>query len=492
MYERKEDNNARGEIKLSSTAIVKKASAFAACVLATVISATAEPQPEYVARVVDKKISVEEFQQRAQEMMKTGFRHVDIMDKQAKKTFIDGIIAHELLVLEGLRRGLDRDSTIAEEVQRTQEQALRQKLYEVEALKGDYSSTEDGLKLFFKEQQYDTEVFTQHIVCDSEQKALEVLDRLDKGETFEELFPLYSTPHIQNRFGPAGWVGWIKIGGLLKPLIEPVNSLAPGETYAQPVETGSGYHVFKLKVSRPVDFAKEQDWVGRRLLETKRGADMETYVKDLRRRYGLTLHAEALSGLQALAPGAKEWPGEDQALFSWRGGQLTAGDYMAHHLLARVKHPAALDSAALHKAADGLAGREIMLTEALKLQLGLDPEIIGKMNERRDKLLVQWLYHLVGKAAVRERIVAEEEIRGFYDVNLDMFTHKDGTVANFDLVHDSILTSLHTHIENKAMDGLIAQLRDEYKGGVEIYPEILAHTVLTRPKRPQSSGGQSQ
>ena len=473
---------------MSSTAIVKIASAFAACVLATVTSATAEPQPEYVARVVDRKISVEDFQQRAQEMMKTGFRHIDVMDKEAKQTFLDGIIAHELLVLEGLRRGLDRDSTIAEEVQRTLEQALRQKLYEVEALKGDYSSTEDELKLFFKEQQYDFEVFTQHIVCDSEQKALEVLDRLDKGETFEELFPLYSTPHIQQRFGPDGFVGWIKIGELLKPLIEPVNSIASGETYAQPVKTGSGFHVFKIKARRPVDFAKEHDWVERRLRQTKRGADMEVYVKDLRRRYGLTVHAEALSNLQALAPDVKEWPGEDQVLFSWQGGQLTAGDYMAHHVLARAKHPAALDSAALHKAADGLAGREIMLTEAHKLQLGLDAEIKGKMKGRRDKLLVQWLYHLVGKAAVRERIVLEEEIRGFYDANLDMFTHKDGTVANFDLVHDSILTSLHTHTENKAMDDLIAKLREEYKGEVAIYPEILARTVLTRPKRPQKPG----
>ncbi len=474
-----------------SSSIVNKI-AIAICVFATVIGAVADPPLEYVARVGDKKISVAEFQRRAQEMMKTGFRHIDVSDREATRTFLDGIIAHELLVLEGLKRGLDRDTTIAEEVQRIEEQAIREKLYDNEALKGDYSSTEAEIRQFFIDQQYDTEVFSQHIVCASEQEAWEVLDRLAKGETFETLFPLYSTPHIQKRFGPAGWVGWIKTGGVLDPLIEPFNSMKPGETYARPVETNSGFHVFKLKTRRPVNFDETRDWVERRLREFKRGADMEVYVKELRRRYGLELHAEVLQRMLVLEPAVKEWPGEDQALFSWRGGQLTAGDYMAHHRLARVKHPAALDSSALHKAADGLAGREIMLTEALKLELNRDPQVREKADGRRDELLVQWLYNIVAKTAVRERIVTDEEIRAFYDANLDMFTRKDGTVANFDLVEGSIRTSLRTHIENKAMDDLIATLREQHKDEIAIYPEVLAQIQLERPVRPQKQAQSSQ
>jgi hypothetical protein len=478
--------------KLSSTAIVKKFALSAVCLFVLVVSANADSQPTYVARIGDKNISIAEYQRRAQEMMKTGFRHVDVKDPQAKTIFLDGIIAHELLVLEGLRRGLDRDTTIAEEVQRIQEQALRKKLYEIEALKGNYDSSEEELKQFFVDRQYDTEVFSQHIVCASEEKAWEALARLDEGETFEELFPLYSTPHIQKRFGPAGWVGWVKTGGLLEPLIEPFNSMKPGETYARPVQTSSGYHVFKLKTRRPVDFAADHDWVERRLREFKRGADMETYVKDLRRRYELKLHPEVLQSLLELDPGTKEWPGKDRALFSWRGGQLTAGDYMAHHRLARVKHPAALDNTDLHKAADGLAGREIMLAEAMRLKLDRDPEVKAKTDSRRDELLVQWLYHLVGRAAARERIVTEEEISAFYQVNQDMFTRDDGTVAKLDLVHDSIRTALLTHIENKAMDDLIAQLRTEHQGEIAVYPEVLAQVVLERPLPPKKMGQQAQ
>ena len=469
--------------------MVRKSTVIGACALAATIFTAAGAQPEYVARVGAKKISVEEFQVRAQQLMKTGFHQINIEDENARVIFLDGIIAHELLVLDGLRRGLDRDSTIAGEVQRVEEQALRRRLYDVEALKGDYTFTEEELRLFFAERQYDTEVFSQHIVCATEAEALEVLDRLGKGESFEELFPLFSTPHIQKRFGPAGWVQWMKTGALLEPLIEPFNSMAPGEVYSRPVKTNSGYHVFKLKARRPVDFAETRDWVGRRLREVKRGRDMETYVNDLRSRYGLTLDEGVLRSLQALPPDVKQWPGEDQTLLSWRGGRLTAVNYLEHHRLARVRHPAALDSAALRKAADGLAGREIMLTEALWLKLDLDPEVRKKWEARRDELIIQWIYHLVGKGTAREQGVDEEEIRAFFDTNRDMFVREDGVLTDFDLVHDSIRTALATHIENQAMDDLIAGLREEYGEEIEIYPEVLAQAVLSRPTPPRNASG---
>ena len=174
---------------------------------------------------------------------------------------------------------------------------------------------------------------------------------------------------------------------------------------------------------------------------------------------------------------------------SWRGGQLTAADYLDHHRLARVRHPAALDSAALRKAADGLAGREIMLTEALWLKLDLDPEVRGKSDARRDELIIQWIYHLVGKGTARQQGVDEQEIRAFYENNHDMFVREDGVLTDFDLVHDSIRTALSTHIENQAMDDLIAGLREEYIEEIEIYPEVLAQAVLSRPTPPPNASG---
>ena len=70
------------------------------------------------------------------------------MNADAKLVLLNGVIARELLVREGLRRGLDREPSIAREVERTEQRAVMNKLYEEEALHGDYTSTEEGVAGF--------------------------------------------------------------------------------------------------------------------------------------------------------------------------------------------------------------------------------------------------------------------------------------------------------------------------------------------------------
>ena len=125
-----------------------------------------------------------------------------------------------------------------------------------------------------------------------------------------------------------------------------------------------------------------------------------------------------------------------------------------------------------------------MLAEARKLKLDDDPEVRTKTKTRRDELLIQWLYRVEGKAVALEEDVEEEAIRTFYDENTDMFTREDGEVAGFDLVRDSIRGALLTHKENKAMDDLIAQLREGRKGEIEIYLIGLDRVQLVRPVAP--------
>ena len=116
--------------------------------------------------------------------------------------------------------------------------------------------------------------------------------------------------------------------------------------------------------------------------------------------------------------------------------------------------------------------------------------MVVKTEARRDELLIKWIYHLVGKSAARDQGVTEEDIRAFYDANQDLFTRKDGGLADFDLVHDSIRTSLRTTMENHAMDELIAQLRTQYSDSIVIFPEVLAHVELKRPTpRKNAEGG---
>ena len=439
-----------------------------ACIaLLALVACGTEPEPTYVARIGETILSKEDFRERAQKLMQTGYKHIEEMNADAKLALLNGVIARELLVREGLRRGLDRAPSIAREVERAEQKGVVSKLYEEEALRGDYASTEEELRVFAKEREYDVEVLSQHIVCATEEEAWEVLTALQEGTPFESLVPIYSTATIQRRFGPAGRLGWFKMGNMLPELKEPLRSMAAGQLYPQPVKTQMGWHVFRLDKRRHLDFATQREWLREKARVQKRADDMEQYIHRLRREYQLEAHAE---GLKALASP----DGEDRLLFSWRGGQLTTAAYWA----SRQASHSRLDSAARYKAAENLAGIQIMMAEGRKLQYDRNPQVREQVERKRDALIVNWLYRTEGKEVVHQQPITDEDIRAYYDSNVEMFTRADGKVADISLVYDSIGTLLRQQAETKAMDAFIARLREQYNADIEIDTAVLAEVSL--------------
>ena len=425
---------------------------------------------ETVLRIRDKSISVEEFEKTAQKLRETGYSHVEELDQQGKQELLDGVIARELLIAEALRRGYDRDSAIAQAVAKSERRALMNKLYEREAVQASYSFSDADLRAFFAQQQYDVEVLSQHIVCATEEEARLVLELIEEGTPFESLIRPYSLPNIQQRFGPGGWVGWFKIGEVYEGLKVPLATMPIGSVYPDPVQTVSGYHVFRLGERRPVDFAAVREWVEKQALVQSRADDMERYVGTLRERYQLVLDAEVFAALLALPPQSTQWDGGDAPLLTWRGGQLMAQEYLALVEQGRAPHPAELDSARLYKAVDNLAGKQIMVAEARKLGIADDANIRANVERERDALLVKRLYQV---EAERVGEIADEAARTFYDQHLDQFTRTDGRVVDFSFVRESIRAALRQRAETEAMDALLAELREANTGQIHVFPAAL-------------------
>ena len=448
--------------------------------LLALAACSAEPEPSYVARIGETTLSPEDFRERAQKLLQTGYEHLEELDADAKLELLNGVIARELLVREGLRRGLDREPNIAREVERTEQKAVMSKLYEEEALHGDYTSTQAELRAFAQEREYDVEVLSQQIVCATEEEALEALVALQEGTPFESLVPIYSTTSIQRRFGPAGQLGWFKMGNMLPELMEPLRTMAEGQLYPQPVKTRIGYHVFRLDKRRHVDFAAQREWIAEKARVQKRADDMEQYIHRLRREYQLEAHAEAIEALAAPA-------GKERVLFSWRRGQLTSAAYWA----ALAASHSRLDSAARYKAAENLAGVQIMMAEGRKLQYDRDPEVRQQVERKCAALIVEWLYRTEGKEVARQQPITEEAIRAYYAAHLELFTRSDGKVADLSLVYNSIGTLLRQQAETQAMDAFIARLREQYSADIEINTAALAQVslqVLAQPGEDADKG----
>ena len=435
---------------------------------------TAGAATDTVVRIGDKTLSVAEFEARARDLHKTGYKHIEVIDGKARQELLDGVIARELLVLEGLRRGYDRVPAIAREVETTRRREIVRKLYEQKAVQPSYSFSDQELRSFFEEREYATEVFAQHIVCASEEEALEVLVALKEGANFEELVPLYSVKTIQQRFGPGGWVGWFKIGEVFEDLKEPLRSMAPGSVHQQPIRTHVGWHVFRLKERRSVDFAASREWVESQALLQARADDMERYVNQLRQRYGLVLDLKVFAAMRELAAGATEWTGKDRVLLSWRDGRITARDYLARVGRSEGPHPVGVDSALLYKTMDNLAGKRIMAAEASALGLDRDAEIVAAVEKEQASLLVKHLFQVEARARVGA--ISEEDARTFYGENIAKFTREDGKVTDFEFIKASILTGLREKAKIGAMDALLAELRVEYADQIEIFPAALDGT----------------
>ena len=439
--------------------------------LLALVACGAEAEPKYVARIGETTLSPEDFRERAQKLMQTGYKHLEEMNADAKLELLNGVVARELLVREGLRRGLDREPSIAREVERTEQKAVVNKLYAEEALRGDYTSTEAELRAFAQEREYDVEVLSRHIVCATAEEAEEVLAALREDTSFESLVPIYSTATIQRRFGPAGQLGWFKLGNMLPELKEPLRTMQEGQLYPQPVKTQMGFHVFRLDDRRHLDFAAQRAWLTEKARVQKRADDMEQYVHRLRREYQLAAHAEGLKALAAPVPGPE---GEERVLFSWRDGQLTTAAYWA---ALKASH-SRLDSAARHKTAENLAGVQIMMAEGRKLQYDRDPEVRQQVERKRDALIVDWLYRAEGQKGAHQQAITEEDIRAYYDANIELFTRSDGKVTELSLVYNSIGTLLRQRAATEAMDAFIARLREQYSADIEINTAALAEVAL--------------
>jgi len=308
---------------------------------------------------------------------------------------------------------------------------------------------------------------SQQIVCATAEEALEVLTALQEGTPFESLVPIYSTETIQRRFGPAGQLGWFKMGQMLPELMEPLRTMDEGQLYPQPVKTQIGYHVFRLDQRRRVDFAAQRAWLKEKARVQKRADDMEQYVHRLRREYELEAHDENLKALTTP-------DGQEQVLFSWRGGQLTTAAYWAN----LAANHSRLDSAARYKAAENLAGVQIMMAEGRKLQYDRDPEVREQVAHKRDALIVEWLHRTEGQQVARQLPITEADIRSYYDANVELFTRSDGKVADLSLVYNSIRTLLRQQATTKAMDTFIERLREQYSADIEINAAALAEVSL--------------
>jgi peptidyl-prolyl cis-trans isomerase C len=191
----------------------------------------------------------------------------------------NSLITWEVVAQEANHKGLAKnaDTLLQLELARTQIlfQAFSADFFNRQKVSDDELKAEFG-KL--KTKMSDKEYKARHILLGKEADAKEIIEKLKKGEKFEELAKASTDPGSKDK---GGELEWAQPGGFVKPFSDAMVKLEKGKYTETPVETPYGWHVIRLEDVRPAkipDFDEVKPGLQQRMLEAK----FEKAVADLR------------------------------------------------------------------------------------------------------------------------------------------------------------------------------------------------------------------
>lgn len=192
----------------------------------------------------------------------------------------DSLVASELLVQEALKKGLDKDPSVAAalEFQRREllgkaalEDYARKNPVDEAAIRAEYDKA--------KAKAGDKEYRAAHILVPTEKEAKDLLAQLKKPKVkFEDLAKKFSK---DSTAGNGGDLGWTVPANLVPEFAKAMTALKKGQTAAEPVQTQFGWHILRLLDERPLDFPA-YDAVKGRIAGQLQQQVLRRYVQSLR------------------------------------------------------------------------------------------------------------------------------------------------------------------------------------------------------------------
>jgi len=191
----------------------------------------------------------------------------------------DRLITLEVIAQEANRKGLGKSADTVAQIELARTNIL------VQAFRADYLKhhpvTDAAMKAEFekiKAQMGDKEYKARHILVDKESEAKDIIEKLKKGEKFEELAKASKDPGSKDHGGD---LDWNLPSGFVKPFSDAMVKLKKGEYTTTPVQSQFGWHVIQLEDVRPAKFP-DFEQVKPKLEQRLQEAMFEKAVNDLR------------------------------------------------------------------------------------------------------------------------------------------------------------------------------------------------------------------
>ena len=238
-----------------------------------------------LAKVGELVVTESEVNEMVAKMMQTG-QNLD--NPQGRAMLLEQLIANKLFLLEATKNMYEYNAEFKAQLQKVKEDMLVNFAMS-KALESVKPATEDEIKAFFEENKEHfvagESVNASHILVDSEEKANEILNKINAGEiSFEDAAREESScPSSEN----GGNLGEFTRGQMVREFDEAVFKMTVGEV-AGPVKTQFGYHLIKLNAKneeKPYAFEEIKGQLGDMVMKDKKQKAFQSKINQLKILY---------------------------------------------------------------------------------------------------------------------------------------------------------------------------------------------------------------
>jgi parvulin-like peptidyl-prolyl isomerase len=174
-------------------------------------------------------------------------KSIDDFNDQQKDELIKNVVISNLLLEEAEKAGIPKTSEFKKELaERTKD--IERKIYIDSLIKKNVTDAKikEEYKNLAKELSDKEEIRAKHILVEKEEKAKEISEKLNKGESFDDLAKQNSIDGSKDKGGD---LGYFAKGQMVQVFEDTAFALKVGEV-SKPVKSDFGWHIIKLEDKR--------------------------------------------------------------------------------------------------------------------------------------------------------------------------------------------------------------------------------------------------
>lgn len=216
---------------------------------------------------------------RAEVLMANQLAQGQAKTPELEKAVKEELVRREVLAQAAVAKGIDKKSDVQAQVELARQGVLigaylNEFARGVKITDEDVKKEYDTLKGALGEKEYKA----RHILVEKEDEAKAIIERLKKGEKFEELAKASKDPGSKEK---GGELGWANKASYVPAFSEAMTKLAKGKYTEAPVQSNFGWHVIQLDDVRDLK-APNFDDVKPQIIQRMRQMAVEKHILDLR------------------------------------------------------------------------------------------------------------------------------------------------------------------------------------------------------------------